>query len=59
MKVLALSFLMLIGFLLVADAFGKHIDRGYVYFAMGFALAVELYNMRTRKKIRARQKGRT
>jgi len=59
MKVLALSFLMLIGFLLVADAFGRHVDRGYVYFAMGFALAVELYNMRTRKKIRARQKGRT
>jgi len=58
MKVLALSFLMLIGFLLVADAFGKHIDRGYVYFAMGFALAVELYNMRTRKKVRARHKGK-
>jgi len=57
MKVLALSFLMLIGFLLVADAFGKHIDRGYVYFAMGFALAVEIYNMRTRKKARARHKG--
>jgi predicted tellurium resistance membrane protein TerC len=59
MKVLALSFLLLIGFLLVADAFGKHIDRGYVYFAMGFALAVEIYNMRTRKKARARAKGRT
>ena len=58
MKVLALSFLMLIGFLLVADAFGKHIDRGYVYFAMGFALAVEVYNMRTRKKARARHKGK-
>jgi predicted tellurium resistance membrane protein TerC len=59
MKVLALSFLLLIGFLLVADAFGRHIDRGYVYFAMGFALAVELYNMRTRKKARARARGKT
>jgi len=59
MKVLALAFLMLIGFLLVADAFGRHVDRGYVYFAMGFALAVELYNMRTRKKARARARGKT
>jgi len=54
MKVLALAFLLLIGVLLVADAFGHHIDKGYVYFAMGFALAVELINMRTRKKTRAR-----
>ncbi len=59
MKVLALAFLLLIGFLLVGDAFGRHIDRGYVYFAMGFALAVELFNMRTRKKARARAKGKT
>jgi predicted tellurium resistance membrane protein TerC len=57
MKVLALAFLLLIGFLLVADAFGRHIDRGYVYFAMGFALAIEIFNMRTRKKARARAKG--
>ena len=54
MKVLALAFLLLIGVLLVADAFGHHIDKGYVYFAMAFALAVELINMRTRKKARAR-----
>jgi predicted tellurium resistance membrane protein TerC len=59
MKVLALAFLMLIGFLLVADAFGRHIDRGYVYFAMGFALAIELFNMRARKKARARTRGKT
>jgi predicted tellurium resistance membrane protein TerC len=58
MKVLALAFLLLIGFLLVADAFGRHIDRGYVYFAMGFALAIELINMRARKKARARAKGK-
>jgi len=59
MKVLALAFLLLIGFLLVADAFGHHIDKGYVYFAMAFALGVELINMRTRKKARARAKGET
>jgi predicted tellurium resistance membrane protein TerC len=56
MKVLALAFLLLIGVLLVADAFGHHIDKGYVYFAMAFALAVELINMRARKRP-ARAKG--
>jgi predicted tellurium resistance membrane protein TerC len=50
MKVLALSFLLLIGVLLVADAFGHHINKGYIYFAMAFAFAVELINMRVRKK---------
>ena len=50
MKVLALSFLLLIGVLLTADAFGQHINRGYVYFAMAFSLGVELLNMRLRKK---------
>jgi predicted tellurium resistance membrane protein TerC len=59
MKVLALAFLLLIGFLLVADAFGRHVDRGYVYFAMGFALCIELFNMRARKKARARARGKT
>lgn len=49
MKVLALSFLMMVGVLLVADAFGRHISKGYVYFAMGYALAVELINIRRRK----------
>ena len=38
MKILALSFLLLIGVLLTADAFGQHINRGYVYFAMAFSL---------------------
>jgi predicted tellurium resistance membrane protein TerC len=46
MKILALSFLILVGVLLVAESFGKHIDRGYVYFAMAFSLSVELVNMR-------------
>lgn len=48
MKVLALSFLLLIGVLLTAEALGQHIDKGYIYFAMGFSLAVELVNMRVR-----------
>jgi predicted tellurium resistance membrane protein TerC len=50
MKILALSFLLLIGVLLTADGFGKHVNRGYVYFAMAFSLAIELINMRVRKK---------
>jgi predicted tellurium resistance membrane protein TerC len=48
-KVLALSFLILIGVMLVAESFGKHIEKGYVYFAMAFSLGVELLNMRVRK----------
>jgi predicted tellurium resistance membrane protein TerC len=48
MKVLALSFLLLIGVLLTAEALGQHIDKGYIYFAMGFSLIVELVNMRVR-----------
>jgi predicted tellurium resistance membrane protein TerC len=48
LKMLALSFLLLIGVMLVAEGFGKHIERGYIYFAMGFSLFVELLNMRLR-----------
>jgi predicted tellurium resistance membrane protein TerC len=47
-KVLALSFLVLIGVLLVADGLGQHLQRGYVYFAMAFSLGVELINVRVR-----------
>jgi predicted tellurium resistance membrane protein TerC len=50
MKILALSFLLLIGVLLTADAFDRHINRGYVYFAMAFSLGIELLNMRLRKR---------
>jgi predicted tellurium resistance membrane protein TerC len=50
MKILALSFLLLIGSLLVADGLGKHVDKGYIYFAMSFSLLIELLNMRFRKK---------
>ena len=48
-KMLALSFLILIGVMLVADAFGKHIPKGYIYFAMAFALGVEMLNLRLRR----------
>jgi len=49
-KMLALSFLILIGVMLCAEAFDQHIPRGYVYFAMAFSLAVELLNLRLRAK---------
>ncbi len=49
MQILALSFLLLIGVLLVADGLGEHVSKGYVYFAMGFSLLVEMVNMRYRK----------
>lgn len=49
-KILALSFLLLIGVLLLAEGFGAHISKGYVYFAMAFSLGVELLNMRFRAK---------
>ncbi len=47
-KVLALSFLILIGVLLVAEGLGQHIDKGYIYFAMAFAVLVEFINTRLR-----------
>jgi predicted tellurium resistance membrane protein TerC len=47
-KVLALSFLMLIGVMLVADGLGQHIPKGYIYFAMAFSLGVEFINLRVR-----------
>jgi predicted tellurium resistance membrane protein TerC len=55
-KMLALAFLVLIGVALVADGFGFHIPRGYIYFAIAFSAAVELFNVmarRNRKKIGA------
>jgi predicted tellurium resistance membrane protein TerC len=50
LKMLALAFLLLIGFTLVADGLGQHIDKGYVYFAMGFAVLVEILNIRRQSK---------
>jgi len=49
-KMLALSFLLLIGMSLVADGFGQHVSKGYIYFAMGFSVFVEMLNLRMRKK---------
>ncbi|MEM7511203.1 MAG: TerC family protein [Bacteroidota bacterium] len=48
MKMLALSFLLLIGFMLIAEGFEQHVDKGYIYFAMAFAFVVELLNSRLR-----------
>jgi predicted tellurium resistance membrane protein TerC len=52
-KVLALSFLLLIGCSLVAEGFGAHIPKGYIYFAMGFSVFVEMINLRATKKGKA------
>ena len=49
-KILALSFLLLIGVMLVADGLGQHIPKGYIYFAMAFSLLVEMLNLRMHKK---------
>jgi predicted tellurium resistance membrane protein TerC len=49
-KMLALSFLLLIGMSLVAEGFGQHIAKGYIYFAMGFSIFVEAMNLRMTKK---------
>jgi predicted tellurium resistance membrane protein TerC len=50
-KILALSFLILIGVMLTAEGMGEHVSKGYIYFAMAFSLVVELLNIRYRKKI--------
>ncbi len=49
-KVLALSFLILIGVMLVAEGLGQHIDKGYIYFAMAFAVGVEVVNTQLHRK---------
>jgi len=49
-KMLALSFLLLIGVTLVADGLGHHIPKGYIYFSMAFSLGVEMLNLRLRSK---------
>ena len=51
-KMLALSFLILIGVALVGEGFGMHIPKGYIYFAMAFSVVVEMLNLRLRKKRR-------
>ncbi len=49
-KMLALSFLLLVGVVLIADGLGQHIEKGYIYFAMAFSFAVEVLNIRARAK---------
>jgi predicted tellurium resistance membrane protein TerC len=54
LKMLALSFLLLIGVNLIGEALGFHIPKGYTYFAMGFSVMVEMFNLRIRKPKSAR-----
>lgn len=49
-KMLALSFLLLIGFTLIVEGLGQHIEKGYIYFAMGFSIFVEMLNLRMRER---------
>ena len=60
---LALAFLMMIGVVLIADGFGVHVPKGYVYTAMGFSVLVELLNVMARdnrqRKAAARRKEQT
>jgi predicted tellurium resistance membrane protein TerC len=53
-KMLALSFLILVGVVLIADGFGQHVEKGYIYFAMAFSFAVEMLNIRMRTKRKAK-----
>jgi predicted tellurium resistance membrane protein TerC len=48
-KMLALSFLLMIGIALIAEGLNQHIPKGYIYFAMAFSLGVELLNLRARR----------
>ena len=49
-KMLALSFLLLVGVVLIADGCGQHIEKGYIYFAMAFSFAVEMLNIKMRSR---------
>jgi predicted tellurium resistance membrane protein TerC len=50
-KMLALSFLVVVGVVLIADGFGHHVPKGYIYFAMAFSVCVEMLNIRVRKRV--------
>jgi predicted tellurium resistance membrane protein TerC len=54
-KVLALSFLILVGMVLVAEGFGAHVPKGYLYFAMAFSVGVEMVNLRLRRLLDSRR----
>ena len=47
---LALSFLVVVGVVLIAEGFGHHVPKGYIYFAMAFSVVVEMLNIRMRKR---------
>ncbi len=49
-KMLALSFLVVVGVVLIAEGFDHHVPKGYVYFAMAFSVAVEMLNIRVRRR---------
>lgn len=55
LQILALSFLMLIGFMLAIEAFEQHVPKGYIYFAVFFSMAVEMLNMRYRRKVDSKE----
>ncbi len=54
-KMLALSFLIMVGMALIAEGFGFHVPKGYIYFAMAFSIAVEMLNLRVRRNALARK----
>lgn len=58
LKMLALAFLILVGVLLVAEGFGVHVNKGYIYFAMAFSLAVELLNLKILNGLRMQWRQR-
>jgi predicted tellurium resistance membrane protein TerC len=55
LKMLALSFLLLVGFVLVLEGFDQHISKGYIYFAMAFSVFVEFLNIRIYRRRRQKQ----
>ncbi|HVK10343.1 MAG TPA: TerC family protein [Gemmataceae bacterium] len=57
LKILALAFLILIGVMLVAEAAGQHMNKGYIYFAMAFAVGIEMINLRLRRHSKAAPAG--
>jgi predicted tellurium resistance membrane protein TerC len=56
LKMLALSFLLVVGTVLIGEAFDVHVPKGYVYFAMAFSLAVEAINIKMRTSIARKRK---
>ncbi len=58
-KMLALSFLVVVGVVLIAEGFGHHVPKGYIYFAMAFSVAVEMLNIRMRSRTQLKIKAQT